>query len=450
MPDNDRLTPEAVQQREEQIARIMKRVEERLRKDLPSGPQTLDDIEQSVEEIGEEIKRDIQDERLDSHGTGHCGPTLPCPCGSVARYRGDAVRSVVTLQGPQSLARAYYYCSSCRKGFHPLDNALKLGRGLCSIRVRALACRFASYLPYAVAAQELELVCGIRLSASSVQRLAKQTGQYLKSEWEEREKRLRECPNAEPKGPAPEQLHISMDGVMAHVDGAWREVKLGVCYQRGMPGTKGVNAAPVQASYYATLAPSDQFGRRMRALGWTAKEPLCRKVAVLADGSDWIWKEAAKRFTGRVQILDFFHATEHLWTVARARFNRDERAASAWVSQQKVKLLESDNGAALVIEDISTWEPQSEGEREVRRKELGYFTAHARRMKYKAHRQAGFHIGSGVMESSCRWVVQQRMKGAGMRWSRDGAESMLHLRTAWCSRNNNALMNAARSAARAA
>jgi hypothetical protein len=456
MPDKDRLKPEStpdptidlMQEREEQIARIMKRVEERLRKNLPSGRKTLDEIEQSVEQIGEEIKRDIQDEALDAQGTGHAGTTLPCPCGSLARYRGEAVRSVVTLQGQQVLARAYYYCSSCRKGFHPLDGTLELGRGLCSVRVRALACRFASYLPYAVAAQELELVCGIRLSASSVQRLAKETGRYLRSEWEARERRLRECPDADPKGPAPEQLHISMDGVMAHVGGAWREVKLGVCYQRGAQGAKGMKAAkaaPVQTSYYATLASSDQFGRRMHALGWVAKEPLCRKVAVLADGSDWIWREAAKRFTGRVQILDFFHASEHLWTVARSRFAQDEQAASEWVSEQKAELLEEDKGVDTVIQRIREWQPATEADREVRRLELGYFSTHARRMKYKNYQQAGFHIGSGVMESSCRWVVQQRMKGAGMRWSREGAECMLHLRTAWCSRNERDLMSAARS-----
>jgi hypothetical protein len=440
MSDTDRLREE----REAQITRILKRVEERLRKDLPSGPQTLEQIERDVHELGEEIKQDIQEEIVDALGSGHAGPTLRCACGSVARYRGDAVRSVITLQGAQVIARAYYYCSSCRHGFHPLDRALALGRGPCSVGVWALACRFASYLPYAVAAQELEMVCGIRLSASTVQRLAKATGRTLLAEWGEREKRLRTCVNAEPKGPAPEQLHISMDGVMAHVDGAWREVKLGVCYERAQEGGGG----PRAATYYATLEPSEPFGRRLRTLSWVSKEPLCRKVAVLADGSDWIWKEAAKHFTQRTQILDFFHASEHLWTVARARFSDDAVKTSEWIGQQKARLL--DDGVAAVVEDIRSWQPDTETGQELRRKELGYLTQHAGRMKYKTYKDAGFHIGSGVMESSCRWVVQQRMKGAGMRWSREGAESMLQLRTAWCSRNHQELIGAARRAAMAA
>ena len=444
MSDTDQARRER-DAREAQIARILKRVEERLRKELPSGPQTLEQIERDVEELGEEIKCDIQEEVVDALGSSHAGTTLACSCGGAARYRGDAVRSVVTLQGEQVIARAYYYCSSCRAGFHPLDHSLALGSGQCSVGVRALACRFASYLPYAVAARELEMVCGIRLSASSVQRLAKATGRTLLSEWEERETRLYGARSAEPKGPAPKQLHISMDGVMAHVDGAWREVKLGVCYERPQEGGGG----PSAAAYYATLDPSEQFGRRLRALSWVAKEPLCRNVAVLADGSDWIWKEAAKHFTQRTQILDFFHASEHLWAVARARFGTDTKAdaqkASEWIDQQKTLLL--DNRVAEVVEDIRGWQPDKAADLEIRRKELGYLTQHAGRMKYKSYRNAGFHIGSGVMESSCRWVVQQRMKGAGMRWSRDGAESMLQLRTAWCSRNNQDLISAVRRAA---
>jgi hypothetical protein len=445
MSDTDRLRKERGE-REAQIARILKRVEERLRKELPSGPQTLEQIERDVHELGEEIKQDIQEEVVDALGSGHTGPTLRCDCGSVARYRGDAVRSVITLQGAQVIARAYYYCPSCRHGFHPLDRALALGRGPCSVGVWALACRFASYLPYAVAAQELEMVCGIRLSASSIQRVAKQTGRTLMAEWAEREKRLRTCPNspnAEPTGTAPKQLHISMDGVMAHVDGGWREVKLGVCYERSQEG-----GGPSAAAYYATLDPSEQFGRRLRALSWVAKEPLCRQVAVLADGSDWIWKEAAKHFTRRTQILDFFHASEHLWTVARARFAGDAAGASGWIDRQKARLM--DNRVTEVVEDVRSWQPDKEADREVRRKELAYLAQNAGRMKYKTYKDAGFHIGSGVMESSCRWVVQQRMKGAGMRWSRQGAESMLHLRTAWCSRKPSDLIDAARRAAVAA
>lgn len=429
------MEPETPNQsdKEEQIARILKAVEERLRRELPDGPQTLDQIEEATEQLGEEIKREIQQEILDALGTGYSGRTLLCSCGQMCRYKSDNVRLVVTLHGEQPVARAYYYCSLCKRGFYPLDRILKLGRGQCSVRVRALACRFASYLPYGMAARELEMVCGVRLSNSSLQRLAKATGQALREEWRERQKRLREHP-CDPKGHAPEQLHISMDGVMAHVGGTWREVKLGVCYERaeGKPSQRSV--------YYATLAPSGQFGQALRTLGWVAGEPKCRKVAVVADGSDWIWQEVGKHFTQRVQILDYFHATEHLYAFGRSRYGERSPKVEQWVRVQEGRLL--DDRVDEVIVDMRAWQPTTKATQEVKRKELGYFMTHAHRMRYKTFKEAGYHIGSGVMESSCRWVVQQRMKGAGMRWSETGAEQMLHLRTAWCSRGHKDLFDA--------
>jgi hypothetical protein len=130
--------------REEQIARILKSVEERLRRFYPRGPQTLDEIEETVEQIGEQIKQDIQGEILDACGSGYLGRTVPCGCGGSLAYKGDNVRTIVTLHGEQSIARAHYWCRGCKRSWHPLDKALGLGRGQCSVRVRALACRFAS------------------------------------------------------------------------------------------------------------------------------------------------------------------------------------------------------------------------------------------------------------------------------------------------------------------
>lgn len=220
------------EEREAQIKRILRAVEEKLRQELPEGPRALEEIEQTVEQVGEEIKQTIQSEILAGLGSGYTGATRACACGALARHKADAVRSVLTLHGEVAIARAYYYCSRCKRGFHPLDRVLALGRGQCSLRVRALACRFASYLPFAVAARELALVCGVHLSASSLQRIAKATGATLGQEWQARQERLRKPAPPDPTGSAPQQLHLSMDGVLVHVEGVWREVKLGVCYER--------------------------------------------------------------------------------------------------------------------------------------------------------------------------------------------------------------------------
>lgn len=425
----------AEQLREEQIARLVKSFEQHLRNSYPRTPQTLEEIERRVQEIGEHIKQEIQQEIVDAQGGGYVGSHCPCRCGQLARYKGKVVRRIVSLHAEVVLMRAYYWCPRCRRGFCPLDTTLDLGAGQTSLSVRILACRFASLLPFEKAARELELVCGVHLSASTLQRIAKQTGQEMGRLWQEQQAKL-SCSEPAP-APRHKRLHVSMDGVMAHVDGVWREVKLGVCYARGKQG-------PTQASYYATLAGSQEFGRYVKTLSVRCGEARCGQVAVVADGSAWIWQEAGKHYTCRVQILDFWHVSQHLYGVASAGFGAQSVAAREWVCVQQKRL--KNDEVARVIQEIEQWQPDTEAGFEVQRKVLAYLVEHAHRMRYKTFAEAGYHIGSGVMESSCRWVVQQRMKGSGMRWRAEGAESMLQLRTACCSERHADIRQATRRA----
>jgi len=425
-------------EREEQITRLLNAYEKRLREKYPRRlPQSIEEIERSAEEIGEGVKQDIQQEETGSAGTGYDGKKAMCRCGKLSRFKEERSRSIVTLHGVLIMKRAYYWCKACRSGSYPLDKRLPVPRGQISVSVRALACRFTSLLPYAKAARELELVCGIRLSVSTMERISRQVGQDINRAWKARQDAVWED-RYEPSCRPPERMHISMDGVMAHVGGVWREVKLGVCYQPGKDG-------PTRDTYCATLDPSHEFGKRVKTLSVHAGETLCRNVAVLADGGEWIWQEAAKHYTTRTQILDFFHVTEHLWEVARSRFGPSSEAAADWVSLQKARLIEREHGAGEVIRDVSEWAPNSESGRDIRRRTVRYLLKHEHRMRYHAFREQGHQIASGVMESSCRWVVQQRMKGSGMRWQTTGAEAMLALRTALCSEADGDILAAARS-----
>ena len=413
--------------REFVITRLVRAFEERLRRDFPDIPQTIDQIEEITQKIGDVTKQEIEQNILDAHGTGYTDALIPCSCGQMARYKCNSVRNLCTLHGEQSYSRAYYYCSKCKKGSHPLDQTLGLAKGQFSPRVRRLACHFATSMPFALAARELAKICRVKVSPSSVQRMFNDRGDNLIEANSVRQLDLNSNPR-DPEGKAPKQMHISMDGVMIHAGGRWREVKLGVCYER--EGDKGIG----QSNYYATLAPSSQFGLHLKTLSWFACEPKCRKVAVIADGGEWIWQEVGKHFPGRVQILDYYHATEHLYAYAHARFEEKGPAMEEWVKLQKSRLLNDQVGT--VISDMQGWQTGTDAHLEIRRKETNYFNTHSSRMLYKTLREAGYQIGSGVMESSCRWVVQQRMKGAGMRWSERGAERMLHLRTEWCGNKN--------------
>ena len=221
----------------------------------------------------------------------------------------------------------------------------------------------------------------------------------------------------------PSRLHGTMDGVMAHVDGEWHEVKLGCFYQTDRAGKA------VRGRYTATLSDSSAFGRRMRALGHRSGTGRCRDVAVVADGADWIWQEVGKHFPQSVQVVDYYHVTEHLWEYARARFGEGKQAGTDWMAVQRERLLS--DGVSEVIAAVGEWVAETEPGRQIQRRLVGYLEKHRGRLRYETFRGAGYHIGSGVAESGCKNVVQQRMKGPGMRWKGPGAEAQLHLCAHW-------------------
>jgi hypothetical protein len=423
-------------EREARIQRILQEIETKLRRSLPDPEQPLEKIEQQVVEIGQEIREVIERESVAPLGTGYVGSHALCACGRAARYVAAYRRQIVTLNGVLPLSRAYYYCGACREGFCPLDRRLEIGSSRHSVGVRALCARFGSYLTFRPAAEEMEIVTGVRLSTRTVGRTARAVGEALAAIWKAEEARLYAG-----KAPAPlskpKQAHVEMDGVQVPIGKGWQEAKVGTVFERG------ANGGVAQARYYATLAKSEPFGRRMRTLGRAAGLTYCRKLGAVGDGAEWIWQEVGKHFPTAVPILDFYHVMEHLWVAARARFP-EESAQREWSEAQAKALLEDRVGA--VIAGIEEWKPGSREAREVRRKLVNYLRDHESMMQYQSFREQGYHIGSGVAEASCKNVVQARMKGVGMRWSEPGGEAMLHLRAAMCSTGRTDLRAAARRA----
>ena len=155
-------------------------------------------------------------------------------------------------------------------------------------------------------------------------------------------------------------------------------------------------------------------------VGWTG--PLrgrglarLRPVVMLGDGARWIWELAVEHFGACVEILDYYHASQHLWEVARALFGRDTPEAAAWAAPLARRLRDEAAAPDPVAADVL-------------RRERAFFRTNAARMAYPDFRARGFPIGSGAVESAARHVVQARMKRPGMRWSDPGARAMLALR----------------------
>jgi hypothetical protein len=243
---------------------------------------------------------------------------------------------------------------------------------------------------------------------------------------------------------------VQTDGVFIRYLDDWHEVKLGLVSGCEV-GAPAVGEEPAQRhrlvgpSYLATRLPAQRFGPQLLAeaarrgaleiVGWEhgpGDEPVdlrvpalavLREVVVLGDGAAWIWNLAAEHFGQRTEIVDWYHASEHLWTLGKALFGAGTAQTRAWVDEMLETL--TTKGAAELLPLLDAVVPPNEEAKEVLRVERGYFATNQERMDYPAFRERGLPIGSGAVESAARHLVQDRLKRAGMRWSEPGAQAVL-------------------------
>jgi hypothetical protein len=153
-------------------------------------------------------------------------------------------------------------------------------------------------------------------------------------------------------------------------------------------------------------------------------------VVVIGDGAPWLWNLAAEHFPGAVQILDLYHAKAHVWDVAHAVFGAGTAVATAWATHA-CSLLEQGDSEALVaaIKTFPPIPPEPGQARSCPERAVDYFTINAARMRYPVFRAQGMHLGSGIAEAACKTIVSTRAKRSGMRWTPEGIDAVLPVRT---------------------
>jgi len=180
--------------------------------------------------------------------------------------------------------------------------------------------------------------------------------------------------------------------------------------------------------WMATLDKVERFGPLLGTLAHQSGHHRAKEVVVIGDGAAWIWQLAAKQFAGAVQIVDFFHAAQHLGQVAEARFGVDSAEGKAWLSSRLAELKTDQLDRVLLA--LRSWRPSSAVKQQLRRSIYAYFVNNAARMRYQTFLEKGYHIGSGVVEATCKHVVAQRLDQAGMHWRQETAEAIVALRAA--------------------
>lgn len=364
----------------------------------------------------------------------------------------DQVRTVHTLFGPIPVARTYYYRAAEGTGRFPLDDALRLIDGYTP-GVAALIGRCAAEHPFQHAEASFHAYTGLKVDARQFPRLAERIGPRV-------ERFLRgNLPSGEKPPP---RVYVATDGTGAPLrheelkgrkgrqpDGTAQthEIKVGAIFtQHPVAGEKPWRDLESN-TYVATTQRAEPFGQMMRdefRRRFSTAPPA--EVVFLADGAAWNWELRRINFPMSIGIVDFYHAAEHVGAVVDLVQDRHtpegRKRRRRWI-----KLLLRGRLDVFLFEARAAFPP---GQRQAGQKALEYFEKNRERMQYKAFRDRGFFIGSGVVEAACKTIVAQRLKGSGMHWSERGLSHILSLRTALLShryeefwRNPSALPDAA-------
>lgn len=406
-----------------------------------------------------------------------------CGCGGMARWVELRAKTILTLLGKVTYRRVYYHCEfgQCKHGEALGDRLWGLENTRTSPGVKQLLGYVsASIVGFSAAAR---LVCrtlrwpGKWLSGKQVQRLAEPIGTKLGDAEAARIARwwkmatvglaaslegvarpADEAAMKQAQETVTERVYVQMDGTMARLRGVlgkgsdiFREVKVGAVFwaasgrhasklvaliAKTAGGTEPaartfVDAPKGPITYVAGLLTAADFGVRLYAEAVRRGIERAGQVVILGDGALWIWRLAEEHFPDAIQILDFWHASEWVWKVAKAVWGQGSPKATVWAETVIANhLIRGDTvGLLAAIAALPTVAPAPGEQKSVPEHAMEYFRTNAPRMRYPEYRARGLEIGSGTVESAGKRVVAQRCKAPGMRWSEEGLTAILNLRT---------------------
>ena len=409
------------------------------------GHLDLESLEIHIRSSMHHIGSIILEKLINSDNGDYRGRMLPCERGHLLEFKEYRAKELLTVLGPVTVQRAYYYDHECRKGLCPKDTALDIVGTSFSPGVRRIMGRVGAYRPFGLGHEDIKEMAGILVDTKEIERVSHQLGEEVEVFYK-KEADLSLSGKAIPFQAIP-KMYICIDGTGVPVvktetvnrkgkgeDGnaKTREAKLGCVFTQNSLDKNGYPIRDeVSTSYVGAIETAEMFGDRIYAEAMFRGLERVQRLCLIGDGAPWIWNIGDEQFYGAIQIIDLYHAREHYWNVARAMFGSDKGEIGAWTDKRRKEL---DQGKVeQVIEAIKDLSPSTEQGKEVLEREIGYFEKNRDRMRYNEFRRQGLFVGSGVVEAGCRTLIAQRLKHSGMHWTVKGANSIIALRCCFLS-----------------
>lgn len=393
---------------------------------------TMSDIELALRRLSQALNQQCADKIIEDLKPED-GRAKPCPrCGRKVRVRNKSVsRTIESLSGCHIIRRNYHYCSACRSGFYPRDAELGLpAEGEVTLELEKRLIDFAVNDSYESCSRRWDVHYPRSFSATMFRLVAERLGRRL----EQSDPDIVQRALSPSKKKPPERLYVMNDGGMVPmVGGRWREVKLGVVFRDEYHvESSGKRRGFIErARYVGVLGEQKDFKELLRAALDVEHWGRAKEVVWLGDGALGNWTLADTLAPTATQILDIQHAVEHGVDCGKTLLGEDSGLLDLW-HQRIEQLLYAGHVDAMVSELMDCWlETDNPFASKAIGELIGYYRNNESRMDYATYRARRLMIGSGVIESAHRHVIQSRMKKAGQHWAEESGRRMTGLRAAY-------------------
>jgi hypothetical protein len=384
-------------------------------------------------------------ELLRGVGCGRREEAVVCGCGAKMGSTGLVKKELLTILGEVEFTRSRYECPVCGASRHPGDEELGVVGTSRSPGLQRMMARAGHRDTFKEGREDLRVYAGLTVSAKDVERVAETIGAEMEAWSAEERKALVQAEAEHGPRPLPKNIpimYIEYDGTgvpmaPAEVKGRkgkqddgsakTREAKLGCVFTPTGTDDEGRPVRdPESTTFVGAIETAEVFGERIYAEARRQGLNRAARVVVIGDGARWIRGLAELHFHQALQIIDLYHAKEHVANLCKLLWPHDDQQTNRhrirwWTDLEEGKI-------EKIIREAQKQTPAANDLADKVRREINYLRENKDRMRYADFREQGLFVGSGVVEAGCKTVIGKRLKQSGMEWSVRGANAIISLR----------------------
>lgn len=380
-------------------------------------------LEEAVKVQMQQLGQGLLQRLVDRGANGYKGSSIACKCGGSMKFIQHRSKDIHTLFGWIKAKRAYYHCPNCGESLVPYDRVSGLGSEQLSAGLAKACSLMAVDDSFEQSSRKIEAITGQKVSDNTIERVVCQVGSVAQEQQNQQLQGFFDDKQIPQSQSRPERLYVAVDGTGVHETDGWHECKTGIIYFED-------NCRRRKNCYVGRFDNSETFGWHMWLEACRCGYREAQEVVFLGDAAPWIRNERRRHFGRSTFIIDWYHASEHVWDCGKALFGEGAKATEKWV-HQRLDLL-WDGWTKKLLDDLKEQCKKHRGaKRDAISALIRYVSTNEEQMRYDVFREKGYDIGSGAVEGACKNVVGKRLKQSGMIWSRLGSSATLALRVSW-------------------